>query len=258
MRITIIALTLAVLSMLAAGCGHSVDRVEIKGNYSRGRVTNLTNEELNLEKILQEAAKMPSAIEYAKGMFDVAYIIAEEHENLGFTVRNKENEIKIERGLDTSVEPTIVIPLTDTAIYNIKEFFKDNVLDEQEEFLVVNALFKPGWEASYRIPGIQNYFVRKYMNLDGLLHAVLLNPSNIPYKEKVVRNELSIIRVSDQWLVFTGLEGKPDVRMEIGFKDAKEMYRLVVRDLGKASQWDEKKKVLEKFQEIRNRCIVKK
>lgn len=254
----IIAFSLTILTLFIAGCVSKVEHMEIKGRYSRGRVANLTNEELNLEKTLREAAKIPAAIEYAKGMFDVAYIIAEEHENLGFTVRNKESEIEIEKGLDTSVEPTIVIPLTDAAIYNIKEFFKDNVLDEQEEFLVVNALFKPGWEASYRIPGIQNYFVRKYMNLDGLIHAVLLNPTNISYKGKIVRNELSIVRVSNQWLIFNGLEGTPDVRMEIGFKDAKEMYRLIVRDLRKASQWAEKKKVLEKFQEIRNRCIVRK
>ena len=63
----IIVVTLAVLTMLAAGCGPSVDLVEIKGNYSRGRITNLTNEELKLEKILKEAAKIPAAIEYAKG-----------------------------------------------------------------------------------------------------------------------------------------------------------------------------------------------
>lgn len=254
----IIAFALAILAVSAAGCMSNVEQAEIRNRYNRGRVSNLTNEELNLEKTLKEAAKIPATIDYAREMFEVAYIIAEEHENLGFTVRNKENGIEIGRGLDTSVEPTIVISLTDEGIYNIREFFKDNVLDEREEFLIVNALFKPGWEASYRVPGIQNYFVRKYMKLDGLIHAVLLNPANISYKKKIVRNELSIVRVDNQWLVFNGLEGIPDVRMEIGFKDAKEMYKLVVRDLRKASNWSEKKKVLEKFQEIRNRCIVKK
>lgn len=248
---------LSLISGLLAGCG-GAGPTEIRTRYTRGKTDNFTAEELRLEKALKEAAKIPAAVEFAKGMFDAVYIILEEHEGTGFTVLMKDGGVEVERGLNTAIEPTLVVPLTDEGVLNIKEFFKDGKLDETETFLVVNALFKPGWEASYRIPDLGNWLVRKYMKLDGLLHAVLLNPGQVKFKGKVVKNELSVVRVSGQWLVFSGLEGIPDARMEISPEDAIAMYKLIIRDLKNAKGFGSKREIMRKFSEIRSRCLTKK
>jgi len=248
---------LSVMSFLFAGCCCRNEQPDIRTRYTLGKVGNFNAQELRLEKALKEAAKIPAAVEFAKGMFDSAYIIPEEHPGLGFTARFSGGEVQVERGLNVATEPTLVIPLTDEGILNIKEFFKDGKLDDKEEFLVINALFKPAWEASYRIPDIGNWLVRKYMRMDGLLHAVLLNPGQVTFKGKVVTNELSVVRVSGQWLVFSGLEGAADARMEVAPKDAIAMYSLIMRDLKNAASWGEKRKVMRKFAEIRNRCLAK-
>lgn len=248
---------LSVISVLFAGCCCRYEPAEIRTRYMRGKTDNFSAGELRLEKALKEAATIPAAVEFAKGMFDTAYIIPEEHPGLGFTARFKGGAVEVERGLDVSTEPTLVIPLTDEGFFNIKEFFKDGKLDDKEEFLVINALFKPGWEASYRIPDIGNRLIRRYMRLDGLLHAVLLNPGQVKFKGKVVKNELSVVRVSGQWLVFSGLEGVADARMEIAPEDAIAMYSLIMRDLKNATSWGEKRKAMRKFAEIRNRCLAK-
>ena len=225
---------LSVISALLAGCCCRSDQAEVRTRYTRGKTDNFSARELQLEKALEEAAKIPAAVEFAKGMFDAVYIILEEHEGTGFTVLLKDGGVEVERGLNVAIEPTLVVPLTDEGVLNIKEFFKDGKLDDTEEFLVINALFKPGWEASYRIPDIGRWLVRKYMRLDGLLHAVLLNPGQVKFKGKAVKNEISVARVSGQWLVFSGLEGRPDTRLEITPKDAIAMYSLIMRDLKNA------------------------
>jgi len=248
---------LAVISVVLAGCCCRNEQTEVRTRYTLGKVGNLNAQELRLEKALKDAAKIPAAVEFAKGMFEVAYIIPEEHPGLGFTARFSEGKVQVERGLNVAIEPTLVIPLTDEGILNIKEFFKDGKLDDKEEFLVVNALFKPGWEASYRIPDLKSWLIRRYMRLDGLLHAVLLNPGQVKFKGKVVKNELSVVRVSGQWLIFSGLEGVADVRMRVAPKDALAMYSLIMRDLKNATSWGEKRKVMRNFAEIRDRCLVK-
>jgi hypothetical protein len=250
-------LFLTVISVLSAGCCCRTEQPELRTRYTQGKTDNLSAGELRLEKALKEAAKLPAAVQFAQGMFSAAYIIPEEHPGLGFTARVGSDGVDVYRGLDVGIEPTLVIPLTDEGILNIQEFFKDGKLDDNEEFLVTNALFKPGWEASYRIPDIGNWLVRKYLRLDGLLHAVLLNPGQVKFKGKVVNNELSVARVSGQWLVFSGLEGVADARMEIAPKDAIAMYSLIMRDLKAAKGWKEKRDVMRRFSDIRDRSLVK-
>ena len=249
---------LSVTSVFLAGCCCRGDQTETRTRYTRGKTENFSPQELKLEKALKEAAKLPAAVEFAKGMFDAVYVILEEHEGTGFTVLLKDGGVEVERGLNVAIEPTLVVPLTDEGVLNTKEFFKDGKLDDTEEFLVINALFKPGWEASYRIPDISRWVVRKYMHLDGLLHAVLLNPGQVKFKGKAVKSELSVVRVSKQWLIFSGLEGRPDIRMEIAPKDAIAMYSLIMRDLKNAKGMAEKREVMRKFSAIRDRCISKK
>ncbi len=243
--------------LVVAGCAERIKPVEIRHLYSRGRVDNLTPEELILEQTLNEAAKIDAAKKYAQGMFDVAYIIAAEHPDLGFTVYLKGNEVVVERGLDTSKEPTLVIPLYDDAIMNTKRFFEDGVVDAREEFLIVNGLFKPAWEASYRIPEMQSRWIRKFMKLNGLMHVMFLNKDNYEYQGKVVKNELSVVRASNQWLVFNGLEGIADSRMELTAKDSVAMYKLIMRDLKRAKSIKEKMDIMSEFEKIRKRCLVK-
>lgn len=246
---------LATVSVLLAGCCSRCEQPELRSRHESGRTENFSAAELRLEKALKDAAALPAAAEFARGMFSSAYIIPEEHPGIGFTVRLKEGGVEVERGLDVSSEPTMVIPLSDEGIMNAHAFFRDGKLDETEEFLVVNALFKPGWEASYRIPELDSWLVRRYMKLDGLLHVSLLNPDGIKFKGKPVKNELSVARVSGQWLVFGGLEGVPDARMEITPRDALAMYSLIARDLKEAKNFGQKREVLRKFSEIRARCL---
>lgn len=246
---------LITVSVLLAGCCSRCEQPEPRSRHERGRTDNFSAAELRLEKALKDAAALPAAAEFARGMFTSAYIIPEEHPGIGFTVRLKEGGVEVERGLDTAIEPTLVIPLSDEGIMNAHAFFRDGKLDETEEFLVVNALFKPGWEASYRIPELDSWLVRRYMKLDGLLHVSLLNPDGVKFKGKAVKNELSVARVSGQWLVFSGLEGAPDARMELTPKDALAMYALVMRDLRQAKTFAGRREVMRKFSEIRARCL---
>jgi hypothetical protein len=95
------------------------------------------------------------------------------------------------------------------------------------------------------------------MKLDGLMHVVLLNKDNYEYQGKVVKNELSVVRASNQWLVFNGLEGIADSRMELTAKDSVAMYKLIMRDLKRAKSIKEKMDIMSEFEKIRKRCLVK-
>jgi len=258
LRRSIVACLAIAFLFSVTGCGEKITKIEVRHQYSRGRVDNLSTQELALEQVLKEATQLDAAVKYARGMFNVAYIIAAEHPDLGFTVYFKDNKVVVERGLDTSKEPTLVIPLMDDAIYNAKKFFEDGAVNEEEEFLIVNGIFKPAWEASYRIPEMQSRWIRKFMRLDGLMHVVLLNKNNYEYQGKVVKNQLSVVRANNQWLVFNGLEGTPNSRMELTAKDAVAMYKLIMRDLKQAQSLSEKMRIMGEFEKIRNRCLVKK
>lgn len=255
----LLLLLVACMFLVIAGCVQKQEakQTDVRHLYEKGRTDNLTPRELSLEKTLKESAKIKTASAYAKGMFDVAYIIATDHKDLGFTVYFKDGEAVVERGLDISKEPTLVIPLSDDAIFNVKKFFKDGIINDEEEFLIVNATFKPAWEASYRLPEIQSSWMKKFMKLDDLMHVILLNPNNYKYQGKVVKNELSVAHSANQWLVFNGLEGVPLSRMEMTAKDAVAMYKLIMRDLNTAKSLSVKMEIMNRFKKIRNRCLVK-
>lgn len=240
-----------------AGCAQKPKQAHVGHLYGKSRVDNLTPAELSLEKTLKEAAKIKAASDYAKGMFDAAYIVAADHKDLGFTVYFKDGEAVVERGFDASKEPTLVIRLSDDGILNSKRFFQDGKINDEEEFLIVNAVFKPAWEASYRIPELESSWMKKFMKLDDLMHVVLLNPNNYKYQGKVVKNELSVVRADSQWLVFNGLEGISSSRMDMTAQDAVAMYKLIMRDLKTAKSIPEKMEIMNRFEKIRNRCLVK-
>ena len=137
---------------------------------------------VNVERLLNEAGKLAGQFEwFNKIQAEHAYVHLIELGNARLTVSIDNGEFLVQQGLDTSREPTLVVPLTESGVMNLVEILRDGQLSYAEQYMLYNALAVPGLKALYStnplyLPGDKSIF-----KFDDLVHVV------IPPEETVLR-----------------------------------------------------------------------
>ena len=139
-------------------------------------------------------------VEFFTGLFDVIGITIEETgEEL--TARIEEDRIHIDPGLPENYD--FLVPLKLENVHNMVSHAADGTLDEFEVWQIVAVLFTPLTRATLTNPVMSRNLLRKLAGIEDLVHVQLIGPE----AENVANHTL--IFVSNQWLVFEGLHGKP-------------------------------------------------
>jgi hypothetical protein len=123
-----------------------------------------------------------------------------------FTVVHHGERVEVTEGFQDQ-RPDFVVPLDSQNIRNLASFFEDDRIDPYEEYRIVKFMLRPCLESALALPVLQNDALRKILKLDTHWQEALLTPDG---KED---EQLTVVHVNGQWLVFPGYHGRPQRRL---------------------------------------------
>jgi len=160
----------------------------------------------------------PDVVAFFKGIFDVIGVTIEETgEQL--TIGIEEDRIRIEEGLP--LNPDFTVPLAWENVENMASHAKDGEIDPREAWRIVSVLFTSLTKATLRNPIMSNNLLRIFSGVEDLAHVHLVSPDG----QEV--NSHSLIYVKGEWLVISGIHGKPKRTFRMTAEQSIEYQRRV-------------------------------
>ena len=142
----------------------------------------------------------PEMVAFFQGVFEVIGItIAETGETL--TARVFPDRVEFSPGLPETAD--FLLPLRWENVENMVQHSADGVFDPQEAWRIVSVLFTPLTQETLKNPIMSNNIIRTLSGVESLIHVHLVAPDGVSVTCH------SLIYVSGQWLVISGLHGKP-------------------------------------------------
>ena len=151
-------------------------------------------------------------------------------ERIGVRVTDTAEELTgIHRGDRIEFEPTLEESNVDFTV-EIESFQVDRLathagtgeLDLAEQYRVVSTLFTPATAATLRNPIMSNGILRRINGVEDLIHVYLKSPT--PEEEDVSH---TLIYVKGQWVVISGLHGRPRRTFRLTMEEALTYHRMV-------------------------------
>ena len=141
------------------------------------------------------------------------------------TIEIKEGKFKIHKGFNDK-KPSMVLNLTSKNLNDLFEIVSDGEITYEEKYRVFYIIAPAAWRAMfyvdpYYLPGDKSEF-----KFDNLVHL------HIPPEEKALilglpaYIKLTAVNVDGQWLVFRGLHGDPDIKLNLTLEQSAELYKL--------------------------------
>jgi hypothetical protein len=96
-----------------------------------------------------------------------------------------------------------IVPLKEENVNNLLQFASDGKFDAYESWRIVQILFTPLTRAALQSPIVRRNWVRYMAGVESVIHVHLVDPNG----GEAVRHTLAF--AGDQWLVISGLHGKP-------------------------------------------------
>lgn len=217
---------LAVLVGCSKSSTQSFKYVRAQDPIPPGR-TNLTPEEESVERLLQEAVKIPVAVEYFGKILHSAVIVVRDLNDLTFTVRLENGQGRVIQGTDTTVEPDYVVPLRRQNVENLLKILQDGKIDDEESYRIQYMTYVPGLKAMFRAAPLYNEWVAKQLALPNLMHMTLKNEKNYVFQGSTREVSATVANVNGQWLVFEGLQGDPDWKLTATQDQIRAMVTMV-------------------------------
>ncbi|MBF0430874.1 MAG: hypothetical protein HQK83_06315 [Fibrobacteria bacterium] len=257
---TLTLLLISVLYLMICSCSSTCNTfkyVKTQENIPSGKTENLSEEELAIENTITKVTEIPECANYFKDYFHTAYIIPENFDNLAFTVEYKSDKFTLTRGIDPSKQPDLVIPMTSENITNLLGICSDGKITPEEEYSIIYVTFIPSYKSLLKVEDMFNPYVAKKLNLPNFMQITLKNPNNFKYHGSTKELSATVVNVDGQWLVFEGLMGDPDMRMEVTQEHAAEFAKASLDPAKKNNlTMAEKQAKLKKIQEMIDKVIV--
>ncbi len=194
---------------------------------AQGKTDNFSPAELEVEEALTRAAGGPLCGEYFGPMLDSALLVITDFENLTFSVDIKEGTCQIERGTRAGFNPEYIIPLNRQNTLNLATILEDGEISEEEAYRIHYVTFLPAVKSYFRNEKLYDPRVAGYLKLPNFMHMKLLNPQGYAYQGATLEASATVVNVDGRWLVFPGLVGDPEVRMEVTHVQAAEFTRML-------------------------------
>lgn len=193
--------------------------------------------------LLQEVAQKKSAIKWFSGLFNQIHMhITDTDEK--FTILHKGDSFEVITGYHAD-NPNFVIPLQSENISNLKLAFSDDLIDAQEEYRIVKFMFKPCLRAVMDMPVLRNKKLSKILKVETHWQEAIVDPQGNEDEQ------LTIVFVNNQWLIFPGYNGVPERRMLFQPNQLLEFQRRILEadEKNNISSWIEVANWYIKFRE---------
>ena len=148
----------------------------------------------------QGIADTPALVEYFKDSFDTLGVSVEGTE-YSLTVTHTGTALELKSGIAEDVDFQVTI--TPEQVMNMVSNAEDNQISEQESWRILNVLFTPMTAVTLDNEVLTNNRLRKALGVEDLTHVSLLNPSGD------TASSHTLFYVKGQWVVVSGLHGKP-------------------------------------------------
>ena len=151
-------------------------------------------------QLWQGIADTPALVEYFKDSFDTLGVSVEGTEH-SLTVTHTGTALELKSGIAEDVDFQVTI--TPEQVMNMVSNAEDNQISEQESWRILNVLFTPMTAVTLDNEVLTNNRLRKALGVEDLTHVSLLNPSGD------TASSHTLFYVKGQWVVVSGLHGKP-------------------------------------------------
>ena len=180
----------------------------------------------------------PEIVQFFLGLFDsIGVRISDTGEE--FTCTHRGDHLRFKSGLDAGFLDYIV-DIQSFQIDRLVEHTKSGALDEIEKYRVISTIFTQATAATLKIPILSHPILRWLAGAEDVIHVYLKSPSE---QERDVAHTL--IFAGGQWIVISGLHGKPGRIYKLDMQDAHNYQRHAflaikhrgVKELFAFSQW---------------------
>lgn len=166
-------------------------------------------------------------VDYFRDVFSKAGVVVEgdshSRPNEEFTVINDGASFTFHPGVDGDVD--FVVPLRQENVENLQHFASDGKFDAHESWRIVQILFTPLTRAALQSPKVRRNWLRVMAGVESIIHVHLVDPNG----GEAVRHTLAY--AGDQWLVISGLHGKPGRTYWLSPEQALNFQRQLYRSM---------------------------
>ena len=212
-------------------------------------IKNLQQAVDSIEKIVK---KYPAVRELDEDLF----IYVKDLGNLKIRVKVKDGKGEISPGWPNNVKPSFTLPLYAKNLENLVDVTKDGEVSLDDAYRFIRVLFIPFLKGLYRGDYTNLPKDKSYMQLDNFIQVEVGNEFNIEVEGFPGPARATVLNVDGQWLIFEGFHGDPDVRYEMGVKEALEFAYLLRVKLIKESttkSYFELKPVIDKYNKLKGK-----
>lgn len=246
----------AMCLLLACGSSDEYHYVKVPQELPQGKSGGLSDSEQEIEAALTTAAASPGCAKYFGPMMERALLVITDAPDLTFTVDISESGCKVERGTRADFKPELVIPLNRQNCLNVAKIFEDGQVSDEEAYRIHYATFLPAVRSYFADERLYDPAVAERMQLPNFMHMKLLNPKGYQFLGSTREATATVVNVDGQWMVFPGLQGDPDVRMEVTHEQAANYTQQLRETRNKPQSMSEAKKQLEEIKSFNDSITV--
>jgi len=226
---------------------NSIEIKKISADYQKGKTEFNENEE-EIYNIFQDMVKIPLFVERYKNINAIYVTIIDETNKptAGITVISDGNEISLEKGYNTSLEPFTVIYVTKKYALDAYEIFSDNKITDEEEFRIANLFLIPTLEAVFKSRDFIYFTKIKYFRFDTPLFFTLKNPTGFKLKPEEDFTKVTIIKDNDNYKVIRGHSGIKKDFIKIPPKATPVFFKIFIQ-IYNEKDFNEKTKLYKKL-----------
>jgi hypothetical protein len=207
--------------------------------------------EAKCEKILEllnAAANSATRFDWFKAIEDEnVFFTITDLGNARFTLKVNNGSFSVQEGIDTTETPTMVVPLDTKNVENLAAFLADGQLTYEEKYRIFYFITIPGLQTIYRNEILYKPGDKSAFRFDNLVHVVIPPEEDVLIYGNRLLIEATVVNVDGQWMVFRGLQGDPDFRVNLTIDQAAKLYQLAFYEVRKIKNPQQAKEVSEKF-----------
>ena len=237
--------------------------VAVKDSEIKGR-NKLQNEKdtkalKNLKQAVDNIEKIVNKYPVIKELEENLFIYVKDLDNLRISVKVKNGKGEISLGWPKTVKSSFTLPLYSKNLENLVDVTKDGEINLKDAYRFIRVLFIPFLKGLYRGDYSNLPKDKSYMQLDNFIQVEVKNEFNIEVEGFPGPARATVLNVDGQWLIFEGFHGDPDIRYEMGVKEALEFaYLLRVKLIKESStkSFLELKPIIDKYNKLKEKVKV--
>lgn len=221
----------------------------------------LTVEELNLVEELKEsiekAKNLITKYPAIKELTETLYIDIVDQDNLKITVTIHNGEADVKIGWDTNHHPDFVLPLRSVNISNLKSILANSDVNPQEIYRIIRVLLVPFLRGLYQADYSHLPADKSYLQLDNFIQVEIKNDFGLEIEGFDGPARATAVNVDNQWLIFEGWQGDPDIRYTMDIYQALQFaYLIRVKLIKSKPNLNELNKIVKQYNDLKSQILT--